>query len=481
MFRILLSLSLLLMISSMSASPGFVEESMKGHPSTDAYDGWRLAVQAWTFNKYTFAEAVEKTASLGVDWLEGFPGQVVSKEHPDWKLDPLMPADQRSYVKDLLLKAGLKMVNFGVTELTRDEKQCRTVFDFAKDMGIETIVAEPPEDSFDMIHRLCKEYKIKVAIHNHPQPSHYWNPELVLKVTKNRAPWIGAAADIGHWARSGVKPIDGIRMLEGHIISLHFKDLNEFGNPEAHDVIWGTGVGDVKAVLKELHRQKYTGVFSIEYEHNWDNSVPDVRKCIEFFNKEAGTLKKGGWSNLLLPDLSNGVFQANSWKMEEGILSATGGDDIWTKGKYGNFVLDLEFKLDKNTNSGVFVRTGSIKEWLHSAIEVQILDSYGKAEPNREDCGAIFECLAPSRNAVRQPGEWNHYTITCKDNKIYVVLNGEQVIDMDLNKWTQAHKNPDGTPNKFNNAYKNMPRVGHIGLQYHGHPIWFRNLKIRAI
>ena len=108
-------------------------------------------------------------------------------------------------------------------------------------------------------------------------------------------------------------------------------------------------------------------------------------------------------------------------------------------------------------------------------------DSYGKGEPNREDCGAIFDCLAPSRNAVRQPGEWNHYTITCKDNKIYVVLNGEQVIDMDLNKWTQAHKNPDGTPNKFNNAYKNMPRVGHIGLQYHGHPIWFRNLKIRAI
>lgn len=484
MLRITLSLTLLLMLASMSAYSGFVEEATKSHPPTDPYDGWHLAVQAWTFNKFTFQEAAEKTASLGLDWIEGFPGQVVSKDHPDWKMDPSMPAEQRAAVKEILAKVGVKLVNFGVTQLTNDEKQCRVTFDFAKDMGIQTIVSEPPEEALDMIMGLCKEYGIKVAIHNHPKQSnsHYWNPELVLKVSKNRAPWIGACADIGHWARSGVRPIDGIKMLKGHIISLHFKDLNEFGNADAHDVVWGTGVGDVKSVLKELHRQKFAGVFSIEYEYNWENSLPDLRQCVAFFNKEAGALKKGGWSDLLAPDLSNCVTKANAWKMEDGVLSvAEGGDDIWTKQKYGNFVLDLEFKLDKETNSGVFLRTGDIKEWLHTAIEVQILDSFGKAQPTREDCGAIFDCLAPSKIAVRQPGEWNHYTITAKDSKIYVVLNGEQIINMDLNKWTQAHKNPDGTPNKFNNAYKNMPRVGNIGLQYHGHPIWFRNIKIRTI
>lgn len=82
---------------------------------------------------------------------------------------------------------------------------------------------------------------------------------------------------------------------------------------------------------------------------------------------------------------------------------------------------------------------------------------------------------------VKKAGQWNHYTITCKHNKIYVVLNGEQIIDMDLNLWTEAHKNPDGTPNKFNTAYKDMPRVGHIGLQYHGRPVWFRNIKIKIL
>jgi hypothetical protein len=82
---------------------------------------------------------------------------------------------------------------------------------------------------------------------------------------------------------------------------------------------------------------------------------------------------------------------------------------------------------------------------------------------------------------VNKPGEWNRYTITCKANKIHVVLNGEAVIDMDLDRWTEAHKNPDGTPNKFNTAYKDMPREGHIGLQYHGQPVWFRNIRLREL
>ena len=82
---------------------------------------------------------------------------------------------------------------------------------------------------------------------------------------------------------------------------------------------------------------------------------------------------------------------------------------------------------------------------------------------------------------VKKAGEWNRYTIVCKANKINVILNGSQIIDMDLNKWTDAHKNPDGTKNKFNTAYKNMPRNGHIGLQYHGHPLWFRNIKIKEL
>lgn len=473
---------LVLFTSILALSPrvsaGLPEEGTKAHPATDAYDGWRLAVQAWTFNRYTFSEAVEKVASLGLDWIEAYPGQQLRPGSKDAKMDPALPPGERTAVKQMLADAGVRLVNFGVVDLGNDEVSCRRVFDFAKEMGIETIVAEPPEDKLDLVERLCKEYKIKVALHNHPKPSRYWNPDKVLEVCKGRSAWIGSCGDIGHWLRSGIQPLEAIKKLDGRLLTMHFKDINAAGILEAHDVVWGTGVANVEALLKELDRQKYRGVFSIEYEYNWENSLPELRACVGAFERIAGSLKPGGWKRLIADDLSNCIFKPGSWVMKDGVLSPTAGGDIWTKERYGDFLLDLEFKLDKNTNSGVFLRTGDVVEWLHTAIEVQILDTYGKKEVGREDCGAIFDCLAPSMNAVKPPGEWNHYTITCKGNMITVVLNGHQIISMDLNRWTGAHKNPDGTPNKFNTAYKDMPRVGNIGLQYHDHPVWFRNIKV---
>ncbi len=266
--------------------------SVPYNPQTDVYKGWRLGCQAYSFNRFTFYEAVDKTASVGLGWIEAYPGQTLSQEHPDVQFGPEMSPDIRAEVKQKLADAGIQLVNYGVTQLPNDEAECRTVFDFAEDMGIETIVSEPPEEAFDLIDRLAQEYQINVAIHNHPRPSHYWNPETVLRVVEGRSKYLGACADTGHWMRSGINPLEALQMLEGRIISLHFKDLNEFGVREAHDVPWGTGQANVEALLKELDRQNFRGVFSIEYEHNWENSVPDIQKCVEYFNEVAGELSE---------------------------------------------------------------------------------------------------------------------------------------------------------------------------------------------
>ena len=90
--------------------------------------------------------------------------------------------------------------------------------------------------------------------------------------------------------RSGIDPVEALKMLEGRIVSLHLKDLNQFGVREAHDVPWGSGEADMKAILRELDRQGYTGTFSIEYEHNWENSVPEIRESVEYFNSVAEEL-----------------------------------------------------------------------------------------------------------------------------------------------------------------------------------------------
>jgi hypothetical protein len=175
-------------------------------------------------------------------------------------------------------------------------------------------------------------------------------------------------------------------------------------------------------------------------------------------------------------------MEPGSWAFNsDGVLSSTpsGHGDIWTKERYGNYILDLDFKVPPKGNSGVFIRCGNLKDWINTTIEVQIHATTDGTKYGM--CGAIYDCLPPSKNANKGPDEWNHYVITCLDNKIYVNLNGEDIIDMDLNKWTEPGKNPDGTDNKFRYAYKDMPRVGFIGLQYHGNPVSFRNIKIKAL
>jgi len=274
-------------LSGLSHGSVRAAEAAKGAPHAEKL-GWRLGCQAYSFNQFTFFEAVDKNASVGLRYIEAYPGQKLSAEKPNVQIGESMSAEDRAVVKKKLADADVKLVCFGVTGLPNNEAACRRTFDFAKDMGIETIVSEPALNAFDQLDKLCEEYGINVALHNHPKPSPYWDPDTVLKVCKGHSKRIGACADTGHWMRSGIKPIEALRKLEGRIVSLHFKDLNQYG--DGHDVPWGTGKGDVRGMLKELRRQGLKAVFSIEYEYNWKNSVPEIARCVEYFDKVAAEL-----------------------------------------------------------------------------------------------------------------------------------------------------------------------------------------------
>jgi len=271
----------------------FAIGSLRDAPRADAAGPeWKLAIQAWTFNGFTLFETIDMAKEAGVKYLEMFPGQKLSKEEAGVGVDHNSPPEVLAKVKDKLDKAGIKVVCYGVVGLGKDEAENRKVFEFAKKMGIETIVSEPDRGCFDLLDKLTEEYKINVALHNHPKPSPYWNPDTVLDAVKGHSKRIGSCADTGHWMRSGVVPLDAVKKLEGRIVSSHLKDLNEFGKNDAHDVPWGTGKGNVKAILAELHRQGFKGVFSIEYEHNWGKSLPDVIECVKFFEAATKELSK---------------------------------------------------------------------------------------------------------------------------------------------------------------------------------------------
>ncbi|HEO72037.1 MAG TPA: sugar phosphate isomerase/epimerase [Candidatus Hydrogenedentes bacterium] len=281
---------LLAATSLLIALPAGAEEQLaNGAPNAEKL-GWHLGCQAYSFNRFTFFEAVDKNAALGLKVIEMYPGQALSPDQRDLKTDHSMADETMAAIKAKLDEAGVKAVNYGVVGLTTDEAQCREVFEWAKKMGIETIVSEPPYDAFDVIEPLCEEYGINVAIHNHPKPSKYWNHEKVIEVTQGRSKRIGACADTGHWMRSDINPLDALKALEGRIISFHMKDLNKYGRPGEHDVPWGQGEADIKALLIEMKRQGFQGVFSIEYEHNWENSLPEIAQCVQYFDQVAAEL-----------------------------------------------------------------------------------------------------------------------------------------------------------------------------------------------
>jgi hypothetical protein len=155
--------------------------------------------------------------------------------------------------------------------------------------------------------------------------------------------------------------------------------------------------------------------------------------------------------------------------------------NIWIKENYGDFILKLDFKLNPGTNSGVFFRTADTDNPVQTGIEVQIRDDYGKTPIDKNFCGSIYDIQEVSENRVKKPGEWNQLEMTCKGTFIEVSLNKKKVIDIDLSEWEDAGKNPDGTKNKFNTAYKDMPLKGKIGFQDHGGKVWYRNIRITKL
>jgi hypothetical protein len=157
----------------------------------------------------------------------------------------------------------------------------------------------------------------------------------------------------------------------------------------------------------------------------------------------------------------------------------SGGYIVVHEKPHGDFILDFEYKLSKGCNSGVFLRVGDLKDPVMTGLEVALDDTKGRG---RHDPGAIYDLVAPTVNAQKPAGEWNHMVISARGPKIEVVLNGTKVSSIDLDQWPERGKRPDGSKHKFSNVtVKEMARTGYLGFQDHGGDCWFRNVKIRDL
>ncbi len=250
---------------------GCAESSKKAE---DQNAEWNMGVALYSFNRFSFADALNKADSAGVNYVEGFSFHNLGKEFND-KTMAAMKSEDISKMKEMLRAKKLEMQSMYVSG-AKTEADWKYYFELAKEMKMQHLVCEPQKESWDMLDSLAGIYKIKIAIHEHAKgKSLYWHPDSVIAALKDY-PNFGVCADLGHWERSGLDPAECLKNLEGNILGVHLKDIHQSGNPEANDVIIGEGVINFPAIIDELKRQRFKGVIHVECEHKMENNLAEV-------------------------------------------------------------------------------------------------------------------------------------------------------------------------------------------------------------
>lgn len=265
-----------------------------GRPSAEAVEtsggtDWKLGVAFWTFHTFKLPEALDKIDSSGVDYVEGVTFFNAGPELGDTLIGQLSNAGL-ARVRSMLDERGLHMESMYVGG-DRTIESWKRQFDVAKFFGVSYVTGEPPVAMLDQVDSLLGAYNLRMAIHEHWKGvSQYWHPDSVLAAIEGHQNF-GACADLGHWPKSGVNPLDGVKRLAGHIMGIHLKDIAEYDNPKIQDVRVGTGVVDFPAVFAELKRQNFLGHIYIERDaETLPSNLPSVLETIEYYNQQVANL-----------------------------------------------------------------------------------------------------------------------------------------------------------------------------------------------
>jgi len=231
------------------------------------YGPFRMGIQSYSLRHFGFERALQITRELGLNLCEAFP----------MHFPYFAPREQWGEMQAMVKRSGVQVVAYGVVGFGADEKAARAIFEFAKAMGIKVLTADPEPASFSYLARLCEEFKIPIAIHNHGPGSRYDKIRDVEQAMQGQPDWIGVCIDTGHFLRSGEDPVEAARRFGKRVHAVHLKDVKG----RTQFVILGKGDLDTVGFLKALREAGFKGCLALEYEEKPEDPVADIRECLQ--------------------------------------------------------------------------------------------------------------------------------------------------------------------------------------------------------
>lgn len=276
------SKSLLLLFAIVLTATAIMAFRTKNPLSGSAEAGkWKTGIALYSFNHHPFSKALSLSKASEVKYVEGFSFHNMGADF-DNKTMGALDEGGIALVKKMLKDNDLSMSSIYVSD-AKNAAEWKRFFDMGRELGVKYLVCEPAKSQWDTIDSLAGIYDIKIAIHEHKKGSSmYWHPDSVLAAIKGHKN-IGACADLGHWVRSGLDPVKCLKMLDGHVVGLHLKDIDKTDHET--DVDLGTGSIDYPSVVKELKRQKFSGYAHVECEHSMEDNQQIVKASVQYFNK----------------------------------------------------------------------------------------------------------------------------------------------------------------------------------------------------
>ena len=254
---------------------------------------WRLSFESG--EQPTLFEAIDKAARLGLPYFGSRFSPPVSQDISK-PFAPGLTDDESRQIRFHLDAAGVRLVSYEMGLMPRDETECRRLFEFARKIGVETLIASPVPHTLDFLAKLCDEFDVRLAI-NHPLSNPTSDPanrESLLRACQELGHRVGICADIGVWLRTGVDPIAAARQLKDRLFILRLPDRTSAG-PSGGEAPWGVGAGHLDRLLVEIHTWRLQAlVFCLRDDRSAslpiatlghrEGTLTELERRLQFFN-----------------------------------------------------------------------------------------------------------------------------------------------------------------------------------------------------